>query len=85
MISRSFTSTNRTETQHFQTSTERFLDKVMQEFWKCISCWSELGVEHQRGADVPAWPLVPVVTVYLCDKVTSGRKRVRSVGCPDVC
>ena len=78
-------STNRTQTEHFQTSAERFQERAMQGFWKCISCWSELGVEHWRGADVPAQLLVLVVTVYLNDKVTSGRKWVRSVGCPDAC
>lgn len=57
----------------------------MQGYWKCVSCWSEIGVKHWRGADVPALLLVLVVTVDKHDGVTSGRKQVRSVGCPDAC
>lgn len=57
----------------------------MQGFCKRISFWSELGVEHRRGAEVPTWLLVLVVTVYLRDKVTSGRRWVRTMGCPDGC
>lgn len=85
VISRSFMSTSRTETQHFQTLAERFQERAMQGFWKRISYWLEEGAEHWRGADVPARPLILVVTVYRHDKVTSGRKWVRSVGCPVVC
>lgn len=78
IISGSFMSTSRTETQRFQTLAERFQERAIPGFCNRVSYWSELGLKHQRGADVPARTLVLVVTVYLW--VGTG-----SVGCPDVC
>lgn len=72
-------------TEHFQSSAERFQERAMRGFCKHIRCWSGQGVEHQRGADVPAQLLVLVVTVYLCDKVASCRKWVGSRGYRDAC
>jgi len=65
MISRSFVSTNRMETGHFQQ--KKFQERAMRGFWKRVDCRSELEVEHW---EVLMYPLTHGSWWLLCTYVT---------------